>query len=86
MGADSRATAGNIIADKHCEKVHKLTDSIYACGAGTAADLDQVLCSTFFASKLFNWPLFHVTIMLVITGRFSKCVDTLCGSVIFFFR
>uniref|UniRef100_A0A914E8K5 proteasome endopeptidase complex n=1 Tax=Acrobeloides nanus TaxID=290746 RepID=A0A914E8K5_9BILA len=42
MGADSRATAGNIIADKHCEKVHKLTESIYACGAGTAADLDQV--------------------------------------------
>lgn len=42
MGADSRATAGNIIADKHCEKVHYLTDSIYACGAGTAADLDQV--------------------------------------------
>lgn len=42
MGADSRATAGNIVADKHCEKVHKLTESIYACGAGTAADLDQV--------------------------------------------
>lgn len=42
MGADSRATAGNIIADKQCEKVHKLTDSIYACGAGTAADLEQV--------------------------------------------
>lgn len=42
MGADSRATAGNIIADKNCMKVHKLTDLIYACGAGTAADLDQV--------------------------------------------
>lgn len=42
MGADSRATAGNIIADKQCMKVHKITDSIYACGAGTAADLDQV--------------------------------------------
>lgn len=42
MGADSRATSGNIIADKHCMKVHKVTDSIYACGAGTAADLDQV--------------------------------------------
>jgi len=42
MGADSRATAGNIIADKNCMKVHKLTESIYACGAGTAADLDQV--------------------------------------------
>ncbi|VDD94136.1 unnamed protein product [Enterobius vermicularis] len=39
---NSRATAGNIVGDKHCEKVHKLTESIYACGAGTAADLDQV--------------------------------------------
>ncbi|CAD5229793.1 unnamed protein product [Bursaphelenchus okinawaensis] len=42
MGADSRATQGNVIADKQCEKVHKLTESMYACGAGTAADLDQV--------------------------------------------
>jgi len=42
VGADSRATAGELIADKHCMKLHKLTDSIYACGAGTAADLDQV--------------------------------------------
>jgi len=42
MGADSRATMGNIIADKFCTKVHKLTNSIYACGAGTAADLTHV--------------------------------------------
>ncbi|KAI1717648.1 proteasome subunit domain-containing protein [Ditylenchus destructor] len=42
LGGDSRATAGNIVADKFCMKVHKLTNSIYACGAGTAADLDQV--------------------------------------------
>jgi len=42
MGADSRATSGNIISDKHCKKVHFLTESIRACGAGTAADLGQV--------------------------------------------
>lgn len=42
MGADSRATAGHLVADKHCLKIHKLTDSIFACGAGTAADLNQV--------------------------------------------
>ncbi|TKR80754.1 hypothetical protein L596_014772 [Steinernema carpocapsae] len=42
MGADSRATQGNIIADKNCMKVHKLTESLFCCGAGTAADLDQV--------------------------------------------
>jgi len=42
VGADSRATSGEVIADKDCIKLHKLSDSIYACGAGTAADLDQV--------------------------------------------
>lgn len=42
MGADSRSTQGNIVGDKNCQKVHRLTDSMYACGAGTAADLDQV--------------------------------------------
>lgn len=42
LGADSRATAGNIVADKYCVKLHRITNKIYACGAGTAADLDQV--------------------------------------------
>ncbi|VDP27905.1 unnamed protein product [Soboliphyme baturini] len=42
LGADSRATNGQVIADKHCIKLHYLSDSIFACGAGTAADLDQV--------------------------------------------
>lgn len=42
MGADSRSTAGNLIASKRSEKVHYVTDYIRACGAGTAADLDQV--------------------------------------------
>jgi len=42
MGGDSRATMGNIIGDKFCLKVHELSKSIYACGAGTAADLDNM--------------------------------------------
>jgi len=43
MAADSRATAGNLIADKLCVKLHPLTDSIFAAGAGTAADLQMVV-------------------------------------------
>ncbi|KAI6208745.1 Proteasome subunit beta [Aphelenchoides besseyi] len=42
MGADSRSTGGNVVQDKFCKKVAKLTDSIYSCGAGTAADIHQV--------------------------------------------
>lgn len=42
LGADTRATEGEIIADKNCEKIHYLTDNIRCCGAGTAADTEAV--------------------------------------------
>ena len=40
LGADTRATAGPIVADKNCEKIHYLTENIYCCGAGTSADCE----------------------------------------------
>jgi hypothetical protein len=27
---------GKVVADKNCEKIHKLSEAIYCCGAGTA--------------------------------------------------
>jgi 20S proteasome subunit beta 2 len=41
LGADTRATAGNIVADKNCEKIHRIAPRIYCCGAGTAADTEM---------------------------------------------
>uniref|UniRef100_A0A1B6H327 Proteasome subunit beta n=2 Tax=Proconiini TaxID=565685 RepID=A0A1B6H327_9HEMI len=41
LGADTRATEGNIVADKNCSKIHYLAKNIYCCGAGTAADTDM---------------------------------------------
>jgi len=38
LGADTRATEGDIIADKYCNKIHYLAPNMYCCGAGTAAD------------------------------------------------
>ncbi|PVU88495.1 hypothetical protein BB559_004188 [Furculomyces boomerangus] len=40
LGADTRATAGSIVADKNCAKIHYITPNIYCCGAGTAADTE----------------------------------------------
>ncbi|OMJ28990.1 Proteasome subunit beta type-7 [Smittium culicis] len=40
LGADTRATAGTIVADKNCAKIHYITPNIYCCGAGTAADTE----------------------------------------------
>lgn len=42
LGADTRATEGSIVCDKNCEKIHYITKNIWCCGAGTAADTEQV--------------------------------------------
>merc|ERR1712227_1076243 len=42
VGADTRATAGDIVADKNCNKIHPLAPNMVCCGAGTAADCDKV--------------------------------------------
>lgn len=39
LGADTRATAGDIIADKVADKLHPIADNIQCAGAGTSADL-----------------------------------------------
>jgi len=46
MGADTRATSGDTIAEKRCFKVHRITNNIYCCGSGTSADCDQVTTMT----------------------------------------
>ncbi|XP_036411058.1 proteasome 20S subunit beta 13a [Megalops cyprinoides] len=41
LGADTRATSGEVIADKNCSKIHYIAPNIYCCGAGTAADTEK---------------------------------------------
>lgn len=37
LGADTRSTNGETVADKNCEKIHYIADNIWCCGAGTSA-------------------------------------------------
>ena len=41
LGADTRSTNGETVADKNCEKIHYIAPNIYCCGAGTAADTEK---------------------------------------------
>uniref|UniRef100_A0A8C7P4H7 proteasome endopeptidase complex n=1 Tax=Oncorhynchus mykiss TaxID=8022 RepID=A0A8C7P4H7_ONCMY len=41
LGADTRATSGEVVADKMCAKIHYISPNIYCCGAGTAADTEK---------------------------------------------
>mmetsp|Transcript_15466 Transcript_15466/g.19381 ORF Transcript_15466/g.19381 Transcript_15466/m.19381 type:complete len:375 (+) Transcript_15466:40-1164(+) len=40
LGADTRATGGEIVRDTNCAKIHQLTEKVWVCGAGTSADVD----------------------------------------------
>lgn len=42
LGADTRSTSGSHVMCKNVHKIHQLSSHIYACGAGTSADCEQV--------------------------------------------
>ena len=42
IAADTRSTAGTVVADKNCEKIHYMAPNIYCSGAGTAADCEHI--------------------------------------------
>jgi len=42
LGADTRATSDSTVCDKNCEKIHRIHDMIWCCGAGTSADTENV--------------------------------------------
>jgi len=50
LGADTRSTNGETVADKNCEKIHYIAPNIYCCGAGTAADTEAVTGKNAFLS------------------------------------
>lgn len=45
LGADTRATEGDIVADKNCSKIHYLQPNMYCCGAGMYFTVLQYLSS-----------------------------------------
>lgn len=67
LAADSRATAGNVVADKECKKIHYMAPNIMCCGAGTAADTEMV--TQMVSSKL--------TLHRLETGKQSRVVESL---------
>lgn len=55
LAADTRATEGNVVADKVCQKIHYMAPNIMCCGAGTAADTENVtmmVCSELTLHRL----------------------------------
>ncbi|CAG9463496.1 unnamed protein product [Pedinophyceae sp. YPF-701] len=67
LGADTRSTAGSTVADKNCEKIHYIAPNIYCCGAGTAADTENVTAMVASQLELHRYS----------TGRPSRVVSAM---------
>lgn len=67
IAADTRSTQGPIVADKNCEKLHKISPKIWCAGAGTAADTEAV--TQLISSNLELHSLY--------TGREPRVVSSL---------
>ena len=52
LAADTRATAGTLVADRRADKLHRLSDWACAAGAGTSADLEHLTREATFVSRL----------------------------------
>ena len=64
IAADQRATTDSLVVDKECLKVHYIAPNIYCCGAGTAADADEI---TDLVSH-------HLALQRLQTGKQSRVV------------
>lgn len=71
LGADTRATGGNMVADKNCEKIHYIAKNIYCCGAGTSADTE--FTTALISSKLELQRLNNGTQPRVATAKTRLC-------------
>jgi len=77
---------GVVVADKNCEKIHQLSEGIYACGAGTAVSIGILkgLRRPFFGlcqipSKLYCYKLgcsTGDTLWLTFTGIYPSTDST----------
>ncbi len=69
LGADTRSTSDTTVADKNCEKIHFIAPNIYCCGAGTAADTENVTGAALFSAA--DWPGASVDSCRVLMGDAS---------------
>jgi 20S proteasome subunit beta 2 len=67
LGADTRATGGETVCDKDCEKIHFIAPNIRCCGAGTAADTEAVTNMVSSQLELHRYA----------TGRQSRTITAL---------
>lgn len=73
LGADTRATEGEIVCDKNCEKIHYLAPNISCCGAGTAADTENVTGSVLRLIHYFALPVFALTKTSIVVSASGAC-------------
>ncbi|CAK9297077.1 unnamed protein product [Gordionus sp. m RMFG-2023] len=72
LASDTRATEGDIIAEKECQKLHYLAPNIYAAGCGVAADLHHLTLMISARLELLRMNMDDRQIRVVTVNRIFK--------------
>jgi len=81
LGADTRATEGPIVADKNCDKLHYIANTVYCAGAGTAADLEHTTMLISSQMTLMRLATNTATRVCNVVRRLSKLLFRYQGHV-----
>jgi Proteasome subunit len=77
LGADTRATNDKTVADKNCEKIHRLSANIYCCGAGTSADCDQITKKARLKlAEMMRYALDTTNCILPLCSKYCSLLNT----------
>jgi len=72
LGTDTRSSSGQVVANKNCLKLHKLTEKIWCAGAGTAADCDRTTEMVAIQIKLLSEAMGSEPVVACAVKRLSQ--------------
>ena len=61
IGADSRTTAGVYVANRVTDKLTRLTEHVYCCNSGSAADTQAIGDIVKYHLDIYKWVHMHVS-------------------------
>lgn len=71
IGADSRTSTGSYVANRVTDKLTRITDKIYCCRSGSAADTQAIADIVSYSLYFYEWVQILNLIQKIISKNFN---------------
>lgn len=82
LGADTRATAGGMVAEANAFKLHCIADNIWCAGAGVSADLEHVTMNLKAEITLFSKQVGRMPRVQTVVSRLCQHLNKYQGHIV----